>query len=66
MRTKPKQKPDMMVLGYLTKYKAISRIRAVTHFEVFNLPRVIYALKKRGYKFTKKGIGKDLTYTLQA
>ncbi len=64
MRTKPKPKAHIMVLGYLLRYKAISRHRAYTHFEVFDLPQVIHRLKKIGYKFKKKGKGKDLSYTI--
>lgn len=65
MRTKKKQSPDRMVLGYLLRYKAISRHRAYTHFDVVDLPKIIFRLKKKlGYKFTKKGEGKELTYTL--
>ena len=64
MRTKPKKSPENLVLGYLLRYKSIGRVRASTHFDVWNLPKIIHQLKAKGYKFTKKGTGKELTYIM--
>jgi hypothetical protein len=52
------------LLGYLLRYKSIGRTRAATHFDVWNLPKIIHQLKAKGYKFLKKGTGKELTYTM--
>lgn len=64
MPRKHKDKPENLILGYLHHRKAISRHRAATHFDLWNLPLVIHNLKKRGHQFTHKGKGKDLTYTI--
>ena len=64
MPRKLKDKPENLILGYLHHRKAISRHRAATHFDVWNLPLVIYKLKKRGHRFTHKGTGGNLTYTI--
>jgi hypothetical protein len=64
-KLKPKDKPENLILGYLHHRGAISRHRAATHYGVWDLPRVIYLLRKRGHEFTHKGKGGDLTYTLK-
>jgi hypothetical protein len=56
--------PENLILGYLQHRGAISRHRASTHFNVWNLPAIIHKLRKRGHTFTHKGKDKDLTYTL--
>jgi hypothetical protein len=64
VRTKKRDKPFVEIRNYLSRYKSISVTRAASHFGVYNLPRQIFRLKQDGLKFTKKGKGKDLTYTV--
>ncbi len=56
--------PHQIILGYMLHRGAIGRHVASSHFNVWDLPHQIHKLKKEGYRFTKKGTGKDLTYTL--
>jgi hypothetical protein len=63
-KKKPVGPPHMQLLGYMLHRGAIGRHVAASHFNVWDLPQQIHKLKKKGYAFTKKGAGKDLTYTI--
>jgi Helix-turn-helix domain len=63
----PKKKQynrTLAVLGYLTRYGSINRDRALTHFQVWNLPLEIRKLKKMGHDIETIGKGETLKYTI--
>lgn len=52
------------VLGYLLHWGSITRHRALTHCDCWQLPLAIFNLRRKGYMFTRSGAGADLKYTL--
>lgn len=63
---KTPKKPEVAVTDYLNHYGAIGRHVAASHFKIWDLPRVIAGLKKKGMDIRSKGKGGDLTYFLPA
>jgi len=61
-----KKKVDkmLMILGYLSRYGSITRHTALTHFEVWDLHRIIFRLKKEGHEIQTLGKGDALKYTM--
>lgn len=58
-------KKDSAVLGYLSRYGAITRHNALTHFRVWDLPKIACRLKAKGHDIKSNGLaGDDLKYTL--
>jgi len=54
----------MIVLGYLSRYGSIGRTTAANHFDIYDLPNVIFRLRKRGHNIESEGFGKHLKYTI--
>lgn len=54
-----------MILGYLHRYGSIDRYRAMSHFDVWDLPAQISKIRKMKIHITTKGHGKHLKYTIQ-
>lgn len=54
-----------MILGYLHRYGSIDRYRALSHFEVWDLPAQIGKIRKMDIDITRKGHGKNLKYSIQ-
>lgn len=53
-----------MILGYLLRYGSIDRYRAMTHFDVWDLPKIISTLRRQKHDIISKGRGKHLKYTI--
>lgn len=55
----------LMILGYLHRYGSIDRYRALTHFDVWDLPAQIVKIRKMDITITRKGQGRSLKYSMQ-